>query len=113
MVKLLDGYGRAKEDVVKDKNGAEVNPGDLVEVQHCTGRYGQTSKVRGTFVKATIYGVYLIFDKPYTDFNGRYGSYTYETGAKVQFAISHDQGVFHHVHNDFEHGHKTYMKLLN
>lgn len=111
MFKLLDGYGRAKDIVVKDKNGAEVNPGDLVEVQHCTGRYGQTSKVRGTFVKATIYGVYLIFDRPYTTF-GRYGSDTTEAGQEVQFAISHRDGVFHHEHHDFEHGHETYMKLL-
>lgn len=76
------------------------------------GRYGQTSKVRGKFVKANHFGVYLTFDQPHTDPNGRYGSCTYEAGQKVMFAISHAKGVFYHKHNDFEHGHETYMKLV-
>jgi hypothetical protein len=109
---LLDSYGKSTNLVVRDMNGVEVEPGDLVEVKHCTGRYGQTQTVRGTFVKATCFGVYLTFDRPYTDYNGRYGSYTYEAGNEVQFAISHKNGVFFHEHNDFEHGHTTHMKKL-
>lgn len=112
MVNLLDSYGNPTTVVVMDKNGAEVNTEDLVEVQHCTGRYGQTSKVRGKFVKANHFGVYLTFDQPYTNPSGRYGSYTYEAGQEVMFAISHAKGVFYHKHNDFEHGHETYMMLV-
>ena len=105
---LIDGYGRPTTTVVKDKDGKAVNPGDVVEVKHCVGRYGQTETVRGTFVKATVYGVHLIFNKPYTR-NGRNGLYTYPAEEEVQFAISQRDGVFYDKHNDFEHGHETYM----
>lgn len=108
---LLDSYGKSTNIVVRDMNGVEVEPGDLVEVQHCIGRYGQTETVRGTLAKVNHYGVYLIFDRPYNSY-GRHGCYTYQPGTEVQFAISHKNGVFSHEHHDFEHGHTTHMKKL-
>ena len=112
MTYLLNSYGKETPHIVKDLDGVEVNPGDLVEVQHCNGRYGQTAKVCGTFEKATSFGVYLTFDAPYTNYNGRCGSYTYKAGESVMFALHHDEGKFYNRHNDIEHGHVTYMKRL-
>lgn len=101
MTYLNDSYGKETSLVVRDKDSNEVNPGDTVEVKHCTGRYGQTETVTGKFVKADCFGVYLKFNTPY------------QAGKEVMFAISHDKGVFYHEHNDFEHGHETYMKKVS
>jgi hypothetical protein len=111
MAKVFDSYNNPTSIVVKDKNGIEVNPGDFVEVKHCIGRYGRTDKVRGTFAKATVHGVYLTFDKSYTPFS-KLGGDTHPAGAEVLFTISQRDGVYYSKHNDFEHGHEEYMELV-
>lgn len=98
--------------VVRDMDGVQVEPGDLVEVQHCVGPYGQTAKVRGTLVMANHFGVYLTFDVPYYTCSQKFGSHTYKVGERVQFAIPNNNGVFFDECHDFEHGHQKYMKKL-
>ncbi len=111
MAKIFNRNDEETDIVVRDKDGVEVNPDDMVEVKHCTGKYGQTETVVGKFIRADFFGVYLKFNTPYHTF-GRHGSYTYEAGKEVMFAISQDKGVFYHKHHDYEHGHDTHMKKV-
>jgi hypothetical protein len=104
---ILDSYGKSTGVVVKDKNGKAVNPGDMVFLQHCTGRFGQTSTICGTFVRADTCGVFLTLDTPYTR-----NDYTYKAGQEVQFAITSEKGVYFRKHEDFEHIHQTYMHKI-
>jgi hypothetical protein len=74
----------------KDRHGRLLRLGDLVRVQHCVGRYGQTQITEGRVTAL-----------------GEYGGLTLD-GAR--YVVVPPEGYHRHV--DFEHGHETWVEIV-
>jgi hypothetical protein len=82
-----------------DMNNKILKKGDLVEVKHCVGRYGQTQTVQGEL----------------TDINNS-GGITLDDGELyIAFPWSHKDGksIGFDKFEDYEHGHESYVKKIN
>jgi len=85
--------GCAKRFPMLDRHGHQIHVGDRLRYQHCTGRYGQTS------ISETV------VTQPH---------YPYGSIDSAHFHLDFDHLVlrgFHH-HDDFEHGHTTWVEIL-
>lgn len=85
--------GCAKRFLMVDRNGTQIHVGDRIRYQYCSGRYGQTA-IGETIVTESHY---------------QYGSIG---NAAFRFDFKTDQLVGKHSHNDFEHGHQTWVEVL-
>ena len=101
-----------------DKNRKPVELGSRVRVQHCTGRYGQTTTHVGKLVEITpSCSVWIELEKDYYQSCQKFGGRLYKAGDR--FFIC---GVFHldsqekdtliayHEHHDYEHGHTSFLE---
>jgi hypothetical protein len=102
--------------VIYDRNKKVLESGMHVEVQYCSGKYGQTQKVTGVLKEADPYGgVYIILDSNHHPF---YKGSDYYKGGDTFYAC----GVFEHdftlkalvgyrKFEDFEHGHECWVEI--
>lgn len=90
-----------------DRNGKELQVGQMVTVQHCTGRYGQVRQVRGR-LKAIGNGheVYLDMDTK----NSKEGNCIYP-GFSPDRTLGENCMRGFHEHHDFEHGHVKWIEV--
>jgi hypothetical protein len=79
-----------------DRNGRQLHVGDRIRAQVCVGPYGQTAIVETTVTNA---------HEPY----GQISANTRTIG----FHYRDGKLVGQHVHNDFEHGHETWVEILD
>ena len=97
MIKKYNQYLNESIKKYYDVNGKIVKVGDLVEIQYCSGRYGQTTKVQGIITKMN--GGVTLDDELYLS---------------NPFNYDHNSGNYigYNKHDDYEHGHETYVKKI-
>jgi len=96
MMTTVNGYR------LHDMNGTPLEPGMLVEIQHCTGRYGQTQRVVGRLTGKEHY-MQVELD------NGKW----YECGFSPVWGDKDSKKVVGFSRfEDYEHGHDSYIKVL-
>jgi hypothetical protein len=83
----------------EDRHGTQLKVGQVVRVQHCTGRYGQTEIVDGRIAEISPHGG-LTLDQAIS--RGRFLGKTYVTVTRKGYE----------KFNDFEHGHEKWTEIL-
>lgn len=86
------------------ESGTALSAGDEVEACFCSGRYGETTTVRGTIVSLDTYGG-MTLKLP----NGKQ---QYATGC-FAYDFQRDARVGRKTHDDVEHGHTAYCRKLD
>jgi hypothetical protein len=106
-LRITAGSGRLP---VVDRHDKPIHLGDKLRIQHCVGRYGQTMITEFVATEAHLPYTQLNFPcKPYWHSNNQQLSsgvvgFDYDAVRKVLRG--------HHVHNDFEHGHETWIEVV-
>jgi hypothetical protein len=75
-----------------DRHGKAITVGSKIRYQHCVGSYGQT-KISETEVRDSHY--------PYCQI------------ASAHFDYKSGKLIGYHKHNDFEHGHETWVDVAD
>jgi hypothetical protein len=86
----------------EDRHGRQLEVGQIVRVQHCVGRYGQTDIVEGRIKAISPYGV-VTLDQAW----GR-GSTQIVAGV-VTVTVSR---TGYDKLDDFEHGHEKWTEII-
>lgn len=97
-----------------DMDGKPLMVNDLVEIQYCSGRYGQTSTMLARIVGiqygqgrvTPVYAGYQICGNKLIEQNNTNVTFGGE------FELHDDRWVGHHVHDSWEHSHETYIKKI-
>lgn len=90
-----------------DRYGVPLEVGQRVRVQHCVGRYGQTRIVTGILRKIGQYGNVYVTTEPPSD-EGRCMYPKFERDPN----LGEDAMRGYHEHRDFEHGHETWIEVI-
>lgn len=89
-----------------DRNGTPLEVGQRVTVQHCTGRYGRTTKVTGTLTHIGRYGDVNVDTGKQGEGNCMYPGFSLDATLGPNCQRGYDE------HVDFEHGHKTWIEVV-
>ena len=103
-----------------DRRGLELKIGAHVLVQQTAGPYGQTRQFKARIesleplMPATILAT--ILEGSWTVY-GKYGNSYYEPGKRYRLQPTWTEKAgerwAYHEHHDFEHGHETWLELLD
>lgn len=95
-----------------DMDRKPLSLGDAIELEHTTGRYGQTRTVRGILRGIDRLGGITLAD-PSSIRAWEAGKLNFLDQIKSEYIAMHWEGrVGYWEHVDFEHGHKNYVKRL-
>lgn len=103
-----------------DRDGTTLTPGQMVEVQHCVGIYGQVRRVKAELVEVNHQGIQLRLPRDGVAFNqdhGRFGLKVVKPGDLFWIALywSYDKTFTtargYYKHDDVEHFHETWIKV--
>lgn len=106
---------QATQSIV-DRSGKPVAVGAKIRVQQCIGRYGQTQIVEGTISQLTEFnGAVLTLDKPARQ--RRHDHWVTLEPGKLFFVslpgeFDGDRYVCARKFEDFEHGHETWVDVI-
>lgn len=104
----------------RDKNGLELHVGDIVRVQETSGRYGQTRSFAARLLDAVIaegaYGLRAVIVEGGFTVYGSCGNSHYSIGSEYLLQLKTtkhgDQYWCHHTNQDWEHGHDTFVEII-
>ena len=108
-----------REKTLFDINWQPIEVGQKIEVKICIGRYGQTETVTGIIKKIDEYQGFVIalsHDHQSLDHQRfvRYHKPGDDYYVPGPFEFDHERNAYHGYknHNDFEHGHEAYVKIV-
>jgi len=103
-----------------DKDGVLLQPGQSVMVQYCVGSYGRVSCITAKLLDVNLQGIELCLScdsQPFEQHHGLLATTTVNPGDSFWIAMHYTQADEfvrgYYVHDDAEHHHETWIKVLN